>query len=210
MYHGETEPTQKQELGYLPGKQGFLRPEEWHDRAPFWVRRTKDVDWVEHPKDAGPLWFNYPFRKELKYRTYDQEVRFAANAGIDFFIHNEHGLVDHQMKSSVPEAKTLNFVALFWGFIWQGEFNQKKLKGYIDKQTIRIQHPNWQTVVMYSWNEFSEGGALCPTMGTSPEYIPVTTLFDEAAEALKEWKYEGRPNKSAHPSLHRANAVKTG
>ena len=53
--------TQRQELGYLPGRQAFLKPEEFHHRAPFYTRRTKDVDWVDHPENAGPLWFNHPF-----------------------------------------------------------------------------------------------------------------------------------------------------
>ena len=49
MYSGEG-ATQRQELGYLPGRLGFLKPAEWHDRAPFFVRLTKDVDWVKHPR----------------------------------------------------------------------------------------------------------------------------------------------------------------
>ena len=49
MYSG-LGATQRQELGYLPGEQGFLKPAEWHDRAPFFVRLTKDVDWVKHPR----------------------------------------------------------------------------------------------------------------------------------------------------------------
>lgn len=42
-----------------------------------------------------------------------------------------------------------------------------------------------QVVFSYSWNEHSEGGAICPTMGKTPDYIPVTTCLDEVAEALK-------------------------
>jgi hypothetical protein len=44
------------------------------------------------------------------------------------------------------------------------------------------------TVVMYAWNEHSEGGFLCPTMGEAPDYRPVTRQLDEVAEALKCWK----------------------
>ena len=47
-----------------------------------------------------------------------------------------------------------------------------------------------QMAVMYSWNEFSEGGGLCPTMGESPGYEPNTVLLDEAAKALSSWKYK--------------------
>jgi hypothetical protein len=42
-----------------------------------------------------------------------------------------------------------------------------------------------KVVFSYSWNEHSEGGWLCPTMGSSPDYTPVTNLLDEAAEALQ-------------------------
>jgi hypothetical protein len=44
------------------------------------------------------------------------------------------------------------------------------------------------TVIMYAWNEHSEGGFLCPTMGEAPDYQPVTRQLDEVAEALKSWK----------------------
>jgi hypothetical protein len=98
MYSGKG-ATQKQEIGYLPGGQGFLQDPQWHDRAPFFCRLTKDVDWVKHPKEA---------------------------------------------------------------------------------------------VIMYSWNEHSEGGGLCPTMGDPPAYKPVTTWLDEVAGALREWKHPGK------------------
>lgn len=44
------------------------------------------------------------------------------------------------------------------------------------------------TVIMYAWNEHSEGGFLCPTMGEPPDYQPVTRQLDELAGALKAWK----------------------
>ncbi len=87
MYSGKG-ATQQQELGYLPGKQGFLKDPEWHERAPFFCRLTADVDWVAHPVQAGPLWFNYPFNQALLQKSMDQEIRYAYNAGIDFFIYN--------------------------------------------------------------------------------------------------------------------------
>jgi hypothetical protein len=46
-----------------------------------------------------------------------------------------------------------------------------------------------QVFSMYSWNEFSEGSGLCPTMGKSPEYKPDTRWLDEVARALAEWEY---------------------
>jgi len=51
-----------------------------------------------------------------------------------------------------------------------------------------------QVVTMYSWNEHSEGGGLCPTMGKSPEYKPVTKWLDEVAAALAAWQYPKDPN----------------
>jgi hypothetical protein len=41
---------------------------------------------------------------------------------------------------------------------------------------------------MYSWNEHSGGGGICPTMGKSPKYQPDTQWLDEVAEALVGWK----------------------
>jgi hypothetical protein len=49
---------------------------------------------------------------------------------------------------------------------------------------------------MYSWNEHSEGGGLCPTMGESPEYKPVTKWLDEVATALAAWQYPQESNKA--------------
>jgi hypothetical protein len=45
-------------------------------------------------------------------------------------------------------------------------------------------HKKAQVIFAYSWNEHSEGGTLCPTMGESPDYIPVTTWLDEVANVL--------------------------
>jgi hypothetical protein len=61
-----------------------------------------------------------------------------------------------------------------------------------------------QTVIMYSWNEHSGGGGLCPTMGKSPEYKPVTQWLDEVAEALAAWKYPQESSKSMQPTPHGA------
>lgn len=53
------------------------------------------------------------------------------------------------------------------------------------------QHPakcEANTVIMYAWNEHSEGGFLCPTMGAAPDYHPVTKQIDELAHALNQWR----------------------
>ena len=80
--------TQQKELGYLPGGPGFLRDSQWHNRVPFFCQRTKDVAWVQHPTDAGPVWFNYPFSQQLLQESMDQELRYASDAGIDFFVYH--------------------------------------------------------------------------------------------------------------------------
>ncbi|MHC4504375.1 MAG: glycoside hydrolase family 71/99 protein [Planctomycetota bacterium] len=382
MYSGKG-ATQEQEIGYLPGKQGFLKSPEWHDRAPFFCRLTRDVDWVEHPPNAGPLWCNYPFDREYLQKAMDQEIRYAYDAGIDFFVY--HGParklyanswelknnLDAHMASTVPEARKMKFVWALYGHrainytrskvaammdetieyiampnwqkvmdgrplvivLWPGNFKKQlgaaaagermrgtgftdyvrarvkavglgnpyivgcmvparsfnraaELKGdgydafmdysggyggahaerdkgptyaeatrrlvetyrrsFLDRElpcippctsmqypwprafdkktgkpTKKWYHYRWprsgdvaarvkaafdlvaanpeaceaQTVVMYSWNEHSEGGGLCPTMGTPPEYKPVTKWLDEVAAALREWKYP--PKKEA-------------
>ncbi|WP_146531351.1 hypothetical protein [Novipirellula artificiosorum] len=44
------------------------------------------------------------------------------------------------------------------------------------------------SVLIYAWNEHSEGGRICPTMGTTPEYAPNTRLLDELAQAIAGWQ----------------------
>jgi len=118
MYSGRG-ATQRQELGYLPGEHGFLKPAKWHDHAPFFCRLTKDVDWVKHPANAGPVWFNYPFSQELLQKTMDQEIRYAYNTGIDFFIY--HGSV-RKLTEAVIKSKLGN-----------------KCKVRYDKKTIELE-----------------------------------------------------------------------
>lgn len=382
MYSGKG-ATQQQEIGYLPGKQGFLRDPEWHDRAPFFCRLTKDVKSVKHPSNAGPLWCNYPFSHAYLQKAMDQEIRFAYNAGIDFFVY--HGPaqklfknswelknnLDAQMASRIPEAKKMKFVWALYGHS-AINYDRSKVKLMMDETITCIELPNWQTVkdgrplipvlwpdnfkkqlgaakgeermtakqftdyvrarvknaglkdpyivgmtvparsyqkasawktdgydafmdyaggyggntakrdqgptyaqatealkktwssqfrnkalpciipctsmqypwpraldhktgkpkdkwhhyqwpkdgdiaarvnaaldfvaanpkdceaqtvIMYSWNEHSEGGGLCPTMGRPPKYEPVTKWLDEVAKALEQWKYPKKPNK---------------
>ncbi|NCO41616.1 MAG: hypothetical protein GW892_23275 [Armatimonadetes bacterium] len=53
------------------------------------------------------------------------------------------------------------------------------------------QHPDKceaNTVIMYAWNEHSEGGFLCPTMGDAPDYVPVTRQVDELRQVLRDWR----------------------
>ena len=45
-----------------------------------------------------------------------------------------------------------------------------------------------QSVLIYAWNEHSEGGFICPTMGEPPGYKPNTRLLDELGAAIHDWK----------------------
>lgn len=89
MYSGMSS-TPDQELGYLPGDYGFLAPEKWNWRAPFFCRYTNDVPWIDHEANGavGPLWFNYPYEFSLTQEATDDEIAFAgtAGAGIDYWI----------------------------------------------------------------------------------------------------------------------------
>jgi len=64
-----------------------------------------------------------------------------------------------------------------------------RIKAAFDYVAAHPKECEAQALSMYSWNEFSEGGGLCPTMGKPPEYEPVTTWLDEVAGALKAWEY---------------------
>ena len=61
------------------------------------------------------------------------------------------------------------------------------LTGAFDYVTAHPEKCEANTVIMYAWNEHSEGGFLCPTMGEAPGYEPVTRQLDELAEALRIW-----------------------
>jgi len=157
MYSGKG-ATQRQELGYLPGKQGFLKPAEWHHRAPFFCRLTRDVDWIKHPENSGPLWFNYPFSRELLQKTMDQEIRYAYNAGVDFFIYNGPARklipnayelknnLDAHMASKMPEAKKMNFVWALYGHD-SIHYTRSKVAAMMDETIEYVKMPNWQKVM---------------------------------------------------------------
>jgi hypothetical protein len=68
-----------------------------------------------------------------------------------------------------------------------GEFKDHVLAG----MDWVAKHPNnceSGSVLIYAWNEHSEGGRVCPTMGTAPEYVPNTRLLDELGQAVRQWK----------------------
>jgi len=55
----------------------FIKSEEHHWRAPWFVRRTGDPE--------KPLAFNPEFKQEIVHEVTDQEIRYAASCGIDFW-----------------------------------------------------------------------------------------------------------------------------
>jgi hypothetical protein len=70
MYSGDAAITQKQEFG-------FLKPEAYWWRAPFFVRRTGDPE--------RPLAFNPDLSLDVLQAAMDQEIEFAASCGIDYW-----------------------------------------------------------------------------------------------------------------------------
>jgi hypothetical protein len=190
MYSGKG-ATQRQELGYLPGKQGFLKDPEWHERAPFFCRLTEDVDWVAHPAEAGPLWFNCPFNQELLQASMDQEIRYAYNAGMDFFIYNGPARklipnayelknnLDCHVASTIPEAQQMKFV---WALYGHGtiHYTRSKVAAMMDETIEYIKMDNWQKVmdnrplVIVLWPERFRSdleAALSPEQMTGREFV---------------------------------------
>ena len=149
--------TQRKELGYLPGGPGFLKNAQWHSRVPFFCRRTTDVTWVQHPADAGPLWFNHPFSQQLLQDVMDQELQYASDAGIDFFVY--HGPArklfpngwelrnnfDCHISSKVPAAKNVKFTWALYGHR-AIRYTKSKVGTMMDETIKYIEMPSWQTV----------------------------------------------------------------
>ena len=69
-YNGSPAVTQKQEMG-------FLKPEQWHSRAPWFFRKSGNPE--------RPLEFNPNYDKAIIRKTTDAEIQYAASAGIDYW-----------------------------------------------------------------------------------------------------------------------------
>ncbi len=69
-YTGSPHVTQQQEMG-------FLKPEKWHGRAPWFFRKTGDPEHL--------LVFNPNYDKGTIREITDQEIEYAASAGIDYW-----------------------------------------------------------------------------------------------------------------------------
>ncbi|MDH4444947.1 MAG: hypothetical protein QE267_07440 [Akkermansiaceae bacterium] len=68
-----------------------------------------------------------------------------------------------------------------------GEFKSHVLSG-LDWAFLNKKNCPAQSVLIYAWNEHSEGGFICPTMGKPPDYKPNTRLLDELGAAIHEWR----------------------
>ena len=69
-YNGSPDICYKQEFG-------FLKPAQYHWRAPWFVKRTGDAD--------HPLAFNPEYKQSEIQKVTNQEIRYAADAGISYF-----------------------------------------------------------------------------------------------------------------------------
>lgn len=69
-YNGSPAITQKQEFG-------FLKPAQHHWRAPWFVKLTGDPE--------KPLSFNPEYKQSEIQKVTNQEIRYAADAGIDYW-----------------------------------------------------------------------------------------------------------------------------
>lgn len=68
-----------------------------------------------------------------------------------------------------------------------GEFKAQVLAS-LDWAFTNRKNCGAQSVLIYAWNEHSEGGFICPTMGEPPAYKPNTQLLSELGEAIHQWK----------------------
>ncbi|MEI6871251.1 MAG: hypothetical protein WCL08_03120 [Verrucomicrobiota bacterium] len=68
-----------------------------------------------------------------------------------------------------------------------GEFQSLVLSG-LNWVSANKKNCPAQSVLVYAWNEHSEGGFICPTMGEPPDYKPNTRLLDELGTAIRNWK----------------------
>ena len=161
MYSGKG-ATQRQELGYLPGKQGFLKDPQWHKRAPFFCRlATEDLINTYESKFLN---------RGLPFIPPCTSMQYPWPRALD-------------KETGVPTDR-------WYHYQWpqQGDL-AARVKAAFDFVATHPKACEAQVVTMCSWNEHSEGGGLCPTMGTPPEYRPVTTWLDEVAGALAAWQY---------------------
>ncbi len=69
-YSGHPQLNQKQEMG-------FIKAEKWHWRSPWFFRKTGNPE--------QPLEFNPNYDKSVIRDITEQEIQYAADAGIDYW-----------------------------------------------------------------------------------------------------------------------------
>jgi hypothetical protein len=152
MYSGHAEITQKQEFG-------FLKPEEYWWRAPFFVRRTGDP---EHP-----LSFNPDFSLDVLQEAMDQEIRFAASCGIDYWAfgfersdrnwgirYNLDAYLKSPLKGEIGFCAIANAPAVGnlkrWeppSTVYDPAFVLEEWRGYVREFVALMQEPSYQRVL---------------------------------------------------------------
>ena len=87
------------------------------------------------------------------------------------------------------DPKTNQPVGKWYHYRWpeKGDL-QARVKAVMDFVAAHPKDCEARAIIMYSWNEHSEGGGLCPTMGRPPRYTPDPRWLDEVAAALSSWK----------------------
>lgn len=156
MYSGDAMWSGKQELGFIPGGQGFLASAQWHHRAPWFCR-------AQPGNVTGPLTFNYPFNAAVLQKVMDEEIAYAFNAGLDFWIFNT------PTRSLVPGNTSLglgawnlhnnldaylahrgtnkpNFVTALFGFSALN-YSKSLVDVMLEEVLPYMQLPHWQTVL---------------------------------------------------------------
>jgi len=152
MYSGNPEITQKQEFG-------FVKPEEYWWRAPFFVRRTGDP--------GHPLAFNPEFSLDALQEAMDQEIRFAASCGIDYWAfgfersdrnwgirYNLDAYLKSPLKSEIGFCVIANAPAVGnlkrWeppDTVYDPAFVFEEWRGYVREFVALMQEPSYQRVL---------------------------------------------------------------
>ncbi len=203
MYSGAG-ATQKQELGYLPGEQGFLVQEQWMWRAPFFCRYTNDVPWIDHEANGatGPLWFNYPFEYSVTLNATEQEIAFAgtAGAGLDYWIFgtapaHKGGWGLHWNLDALLESERrleINYAMMYRMDAFK---SWSELDQTIVEMVWQAKQPNYQTVLsgrpifyFVHYEKWSE------TMGDSVDGSTVTNLATAVQLMRDAFSAEGLPD----------------
>lgn len=160
---------------YIAGMIRDTQPEEWE---PLYDKGLLDCVTLYHKRYAG---------KDLPYGKLWGFIKSQTLYGA--FKRPDMKVIPTTMSGAngMPRyTKGGPFPVWDWTEPAPGELTAQ-LHGAFDYVAAHPDKCEARTVIMYAWNEHSEGGFLCPTMGDPPDYQPVTRQIDELAEALKNW-----------------------